>query len=86
MRAHAVPPSQFTQIGSPKQNVVDASVRELHCMYLDNCFLDAVHEPDISLDHCSILDHMGIGKDGVIIIHVGVRIPLALRRNSTELT
>ena len=23
--------SQFTQVGSPKQNVVDASVRELHC-------------------------------------------------------
>lgn len=29
---------------------------------------------------------MGIGKDGVIIIHVGVRMPLALRRNGTELT
>ncbi|KAH9993331.1 UV-endonuclease UvdE-domain-containing protein [Russula compacta] len=45
-------PGQFTQIGSPKQNVVDASIRELHY-------------------HCSILDHMGIGKDGVIIIHIG---------------
>ena len=29
---------------------------------------------------------MGIGKDGVVIIHVGVRIPLVLRRNGTELT
>ena len=25
-------PGQFTQIGSPKANVVDASVRELQCM------------------------------------------------------
>ncbi|KAI9509535.1 UV-endonuclease UvdE-domain-containing protein [Russula earlei] len=45
-------PGQFTQIGSPKQNVVDASVRELRY-------------------HCSILKHMGIGKDGVIVIHIG---------------
>lgn len=45
-------PGQFTQIGSPKQNVVDASVRELHYQ-------------------CSILNHMGIGRDGVIIIHLG---------------
>ncbi|KAH9022165.1 UV-endonuclease UvdE [Lactarius pseudohatsudake] len=40
------------QIGSPKQNVVDASVRELHY-------------------HCSLLNYMGIGRDGVIIIHTG---------------
>ncbi|KAH9974004.1 UV-endonuclease UvdE [Lactifluus volemus] len=45
-------PGQFTQIASPKKNVVDASIRELHY-------------------HCSILKHMGIEKDGVIIIHVG---------------
>ncbi|KAI9433059.1 UV-endonuclease UvdE [Lactarius indigo] len=45
-------PGQFTQIGSPKQNVVDASVRELHY-------------------HCSLLNYMGIGRDGVIIIHIG---------------
>ncbi|KAI9464142.1 UV-endonuclease UvdE [Lactarius psammicola] len=45
-------PGQFTQIGSPKQNVVDASVRELHY-------------------HCSVLKYMGIGRDGVIIIHLG---------------
>ncbi|KAH9968187.1 UV-endonuclease UvdE-domain-containing protein [Russula dissimulans] len=45
-------PGQFTQIGSPKRNVVEASIRELHY-------------------HCSILRHMGIGKDGVIIIHIG---------------
>ncbi|KAI0258578.1 UV-endonuclease UvdE-domain-containing protein [Gloeopeniophorella convolvens] len=45
-------PGQFTQIGSPKPNVVEASLRELHY-------------------HCSILRHMGIGKDGVIIIHMG---------------
>ena len=29
---------------------------------------------------------MGIGKDGVVIIHVGVRIPLALTRNGIKLT
>lgn len=45
-------PGQFTQIGSPKQNVVDASVRELRY-------------------HCSLLNYMGIGRDGVIIIHTG---------------
>ena len=32
--AHASP-SQFTQIGSPKQNVVNASIRELRCMCPD---------------------------------------------------
>jgi UV DNA damage repair endonuclease len=36
------------------------------------------------LDHCSILDHMGIGKDGVIIIHIGVRTPPTL--HGVELT
>lgn len=25
-------PGQFTQIGSPKESVIDASVRELHCV------------------------------------------------------
>ena len=26
-------PGQFTQIGSPKENVIEASVRELECMF-----------------------------------------------------
>ncbi|KAF9781404.1 UV-endonuclease UvdE-domain-containing protein [Thelephora terrestris] len=45
-------PGQFTQIGSPKENVVEASVRELHY-------------------HCSMLQYMGMGKDSVMIIHMG---------------
>ncbi|ETW77497.1 hypothetical protein HETIRDRAFT_37134 [Heterobasidion irregulare TC 32-1] len=45
-------PGQFTQLGSPREDVVEASVRELHY-------------------HCSILRHMGMGKDSVIIIHMG---------------
>ncbi|KZV67692.1 UV-endonuclease UvdE [Peniophora sp. CONT] len=45
-------PGQFTQLGSPKPNVVKASVRELEY-------------------HTSMFELMGIGKDGVIIIHMG---------------
>ncbi|KAI0064003.1 UV-endonuclease UvdE [Artomyces pyxidatus] len=45
-------PGQFTQLGSPKENVVEASIRELQY-------------------HCSILNLMGMGKDSVIIIHMG---------------
>jgi hypothetical protein len=38
--------SQFTQIGSPKQNVVDASVRELHCMCMDDGLCSSVRPTD----------------------------------------
>ena len=65
-------PGQFTQIGSPKANVVDASVRELQCMFyyqMSSCHLAI---PDRA-DHCSILQYMGMGKDSVMIIHMGVR-------------
>jgi UV DNA damage endonuclease len=33
------PPYQFTQIGSPKRNVVEASIRELHCTHPDGPYL-----------------------------------------------
>ncbi|WWC65861.1 UV damage endonuclease UvdE [Kwoniella dejecticola CBS 10117] len=45
-------PGQFTQLGSPKPNVIEASVRELDYQ-------------------CEIMDRMGIGKEGVMIIHMG---------------
>ncbi|WWC73666.1 UV damage endonuclease UvdE [Kwoniella pini CBS 10737] len=45
-------PGQFTQLGSPKPNVIEASVRELDYQ-------------------CEILDRMGVGKEGVMIIHMG---------------
>lgn len=45
-------PGQFTQLGSPKKAVVDASIRELEY-------------------HCEIMDRMGLGPDGVMIIHMG---------------
>ncbi|KAH7913467.1 UV-endonuclease UvdE-domain-containing protein [Hygrophoropsis aurantiaca] len=45
-------PGQFTQLGSPRENVVRASIRELEY-------------------HCQMLDLMGIGPDGVMIIHGG---------------
>lgn len=44
-------PGQFTQLGSPKARVIEASVRELEY-------------------HCEMLDRMGIGPDGVLIVHV----------------
>jgi hypothetical protein len=44
-------PGQFTQLGSPKAQVVEASIRELEY-------------------HGEMLDRMGIGPDGVIIVHV----------------
>ncbi|KAI0315922.1 UV-endonuclease UvdE-domain-containing protein [Amylostereum chailletii] len=45
-------PGQFTQLGSPKADVIDASVRELEY-------------------HCELLRLMGMGKDSVIVIHMG---------------
>jgi UV DNA damage endonuclease len=47
-----VHPGQFTQLGSPKEHVVEAAVRELNY-------------------HCEMLDLMGVGKDGVMVVHVG---------------
>lgn len=46
-------PGQFTQIGSPSEKVVAASIRELEY-------------------HCEMMDRMGLGPDGVMIIHMGV--------------
>ncbi|EGO00170.1 hypothetical protein SERLA73DRAFT_107167 [Serpula lacrymans var. lacrymans S7.3] len=45
-------PGQFTQLGSPREDVVEASIRELKY-------------------HCEMLDIMGIGPDGVMIVHGG---------------
>ncbi|WWC92830.1 UV damage endonuclease UvdE [Kwoniella dendrophila CBS 6074] len=45
-------PGQFTQLGSPKPNVIEASIRELDYQ-------------------CEIMDRMGIGIEGVMIIHMG---------------
>ncbi|KAK6908725.1 UV damage endonuclease UvdE [Kwoniella mangroviensis CBS 8886] len=45
-------PGQFTQLGSPKPNVIEASIRELNYQ-------------------CEIMDRMGIGAEGVMIIHMG---------------
>jgi UV DNA damage endonuclease len=44
-------PGQFTQLGSPKADVIENSVRELKY-------------------HTEIMESMGIGKDGVLIVHV----------------
>jgi UV DNA damage endonuclease len=44
-------PGQFTQLGSPRDAVRGAAVRELNY-------------------HCQMLDLMGVGKDGVMVIHV----------------
>ena len=44
-------PGQFTQLGSPKPAVVEASLRELEY-------------------NCEMLDLMGIGVDGVMVVHV----------------
>ncbi|KAK1231804.1 hypothetical protein PQX77_005018 [Marasmius sp. AFHP31] len=45
-------PGQFTQLGSPKPGVVEASIRELNY-------------------HSEMLDLMGVGSDGVMVIHGG---------------
>jgi len=45
-------PGQFTQLGSPKDSVVEASIREL-------------------VYHNEMLEGMGIGVDGVCIVHGG---------------
>lgn len=45
-------PGQFTQLGSPREAVVTAAIRDLNY-------------------HASMFELMGIGKDGVMIIHGG---------------
>ncbi|KAF8635189.1 hypothetical protein AX17_003965 [Amanita inopinata Kibby_2008] len=45
-------PGQYTQLGSPNPDVIEASVRELKY-------------------HCEMLERMGIGPDGVMIVHGG---------------
>ncbi|KIY71426.1 UV-endonuclease UvdE [Cylindrobasidium torrendii FP15055 ss-10] len=45
-------PGQFTQLGSPRDGVVTAAIRDLNY-------------------HASMFELMGIGKDGVMIIHGG---------------
>jgi len=61
---------QFTQLGSPKENVVEASIRELECL----CeALLHYHLISHRVDHASMFNLMGIGRDGVFIIHMGVR-------------
>ncbi|KAF8629869.1 hypothetical protein AX15_003228 [Amanita polypyramis BW_CC] len=45
-------PGQFTQLGSPRPDVIRAAIRELQY-------------------HCEMLDRMGIGTDGVMIVHGG---------------
>ncbi|PFH49736.1 hypothetical protein AMATHDRAFT_120164, partial [Amanita thiersii Skay4041] len=45
-------PGQYTQLGSPRPEVVQAAIRELEY-------------------HSEMLDRMGIGLDGVIIVHGG---------------
>ncbi|TFK67401.1 UV-endonuclease UvdE [Pluteus cervinus] len=45
-------PGQYTQLGSPRAEVIDAAVRELDY-------------------HCEMLDRMGVGIDGVMIVHGG---------------
>ncbi|KAG6911151.1 hypothetical protein DXG01_003891 [Tephrocybe rancida] len=45
-------PGQYTQLGSPKPEVIESAVRELSY-------------------HCEMLDRMGVGVDGVMIVHGG---------------
>ncbi|KAF5355500.1 hypothetical protein D9758_006423 [Tetrapyrgos nigripes] len=45
-------PGQFTQLGSPKNGVIENSIRELQY-------------------HTEMMERMGIGKDGVLVIHGG---------------
>lgn len=52
-------PGQYTQLGSPKKPVVEASIRELAY-------------------HCEMLDRMGIGRDGVMIVHVSASVALSI--------
>lgn len=44
-------PGQYTQLGSPRPEIVQSAVRELSY-------------------HCEMLDRMGVGVDGVMIVHV----------------
>ncbi|KAK0213144.1 hypothetical protein DFS33DRAFT_1286792 [Desarmillaria ectypa] len=47
-------PGQFTQLGSPRAEVVQSSLRELQY-------------------HAEMIDRMGLGVDGVMIVHAMCR-------------
>lgn len=59
-------PGQFTQLGSPKPNVVEASVRELvyHCQMLD---LMGMGPDSVMIIHVSTPMHI-FGQDSTLII------------------
>ena len=62
-------PGQFTQLGSPRDQVVQNAVRDLTCeiCQLRSMALDLI----FSLDHCEMMDRMGLDQDSVMIIHMG---------------
>jgi len=64
-------PGQFTQIASPKENVVEAAVKELDCEWIIG--VDSNDSPsNLGVDHCEMMDRMRLDCDSVMIIHMGV--------------
>ncbi|PSR73228.1 hypothetical protein PHLCEN_2v10888 [Hermanssonia centrifuga] len=64
-------PGQFTQLASPKENVVEASVRELECTLPFEWYVATLFAYWTRPDHCQMMRYMGLGDDSVIIIHMG---------------
>lgn len=61
---------QFTQLGSPRECVVEAAIRDLKCAYP----FEPTEPVDLTIasDHCQMFRLMGLDKDSVMIIHMGV--------------
>jgi hypothetical protein len=69
-------PGQFTQLASPKDNVVEQSIKELECEWRVGRKFKIRPSDILSLDHAELMDRMGLDQDGVMIIHMGVRATL----------
>ncbi|KIO16970.1 hypothetical protein M407DRAFT_12562 [Tulasnella calospora MUT 4182] len=65
-------PGQFTQLGSPKEEVVTASFRKLEYNILSTFLQDKSPNHGIHsiLDQCEIMDRMGLDQNSVMIIHM----------------
>lgn len=60
---------QFTQLASPKGDVVEASLRELACEH------DVSPPPLVIhywIDHNRVMELMGLDQNSVLVIHMGV--------------
>lgn len=60
------------RLGAPSQMLSTRPSGNYSVCYPAKC-LPTIRSYQTRIDHCSILQYMGMGKDSVMIIHMGVR-------------